>query len=324
MRWLWLGGLGCLIAGCGAVRVPPGSPDIYRVGSFSSDQRFLWSASRFSLRFEGEGPVRVRLRQTTRPPSAEGAPQPLRMRVELDDAVWELYADARGQLVFETVVAGGEHRITLIRQSEALVGEGQLMGLELPKGARVLPWAPRRLIELIGDSLTVGFGNEGVGPCRFSSDTQAITSAFPWRVGEALQADVRVVGWSGHGVTRNWGDRPEPVMPEQWTAAQPQPELVLVMLGANDFWNGDPGPRFMPAYLAFLERIRSAYPRAAVYSIATGPRRALLREAGLTVIELEAPDQLGCVGHPSAKSHAAMAEAIVERLCRDGFCGAPP
>jgi hypothetical protein len=314
-RVLLIGLVACA-AGCATVQVDAGAKEIYRVGRFSDDARFLWSASRFSLRFRGEGTVRARLRQTTHPASPEGGPQALRVRAELDGRVSELYADGHGQLLFEGEVHQGEHRLTLVRQSEALVGEGQLLGFELPADARMLEWDRKgdQLLEFIGDSVTVGFGDEGAAPCRYSSRTQAISSAFPWLVGEALHADVRVVGWSGHGVTRNYGDRSEPVLPEQWVPAQPAPDMVFVTLGANDFWNGDPGPSFLPAYRAFLARIRAAYPDAKIHSLAWGPRRELLRSAGLDPIELSDLDSHGCVGHPSARSHARIASEVIAAL----------
>lgn len=335
---------GCLLfLACSPVHVSARSPEVFRVGRFDDTDpagpKFIWSASRFSLRFQGES-VRVRLKQTTRPQSVEAGPQPLRMRVELDGSAREIYADEQNVLSFHAEVPAGLHRLTLVRQSEALIGEGQLLDVELSPGSKVLPWDQqgRPLIEFIGDSVTVGFGNEGVAPCRFSSQAQAITSAYPWMVGEALHADVRVVGWSGHGVTRNWGDRPEPVVPEQWSPAAPAPDFVFVALGANDFWNGDPGPeRFVPAYAAFIGRVRAAYPRAEVYAVitptGTAQRRSVMREylsqSGAPVLEMgEMPesDGRGCIGHPNAKSQRRAADDVIARLCADSkdLCAGQP
>src|SRR5262249_47026088 len=162
-----------------------------RVGRFDDSDpkgpRFLWSASRISLRFFGDS-VRLTLKQTTRPASPEGPPQALRVRVELDGTPRDVYADPDGALKFDATLPPGEHRLTLARQSEALIGEAQLVTLELSKGAKVLPWDRRStlLLEFIGDSVTVGFGDEGTDPCPFSSQAEAITTAFPWLVAEAL------------------------------------------------------------------------------------------------------------------------------------------
>lgn len=322
MRWI-----PCLlvIAGCAPVRVPFDAPELHRVGRFEDDGRFVWSASRLSLRFKGSGKVRAVFRQTTRPVSVEGPGQPLRLRFDLDGAPKELYANDAGELVFESNVPPGVHRLTVVRQSEALVGEAKLVELELPPGAKLEPWQPRQpLFEFIGDSVTVGFGDEGKDPCPFSSKTQAITAAFPWLVGAALKADVRVVGWSGHGVIRNWDDRPEPTVPAQWTPAEPHPKVVFIALGANDWWNGDPGPAFLPAYVAFVERVKLAYPGAIVFSVTTGPRAAVMRQAKeLELIELTEIAGGGCVGHPDSQAQRRIADEVIARACAGaagGFC----
>ncbi|MBK7863984.1 MAG: hypothetical protein IPJ65_36335 [Archangiaceae bacterium] len=316
-----------VLAGCATLRIAPDDEKLYRVGRFSNDGRFLWSGSRFSLHFEGSGLVRARLRQNTHPGSAEAGPQPLRIRAELDGVNRELYADARGELLFQSDVPPGDYHFSLVRQSEALVGEGQLLEIELSENSRVVEWNRKgqALLEFIGDSVTVGFGNEGKAPCLFSSRTQAFTAAFPALVGRALKADVRVVGWSGHGVAHNWSDRPEPVLPEQWRPASPPPDVVFLGLGSNDWWNGDPGPGFLTAYQAFVARVQQAYPDAKLYSIAWGPRRDVFRSAGLDPIELEDTDldHDGCVGHPSARAHQRVAEVVTARVCLDApaLCG---
>lgn len=321
MRWL---ALGLVLAGCASVPVPFDAEELYRVGRFEPDGRFVWSASRLSLKFKGSGKVRAVFQQTTRPVSAEGPGQPLRLRFDLDGAPEELYANDAGALVFEANVPPGVHRLTVVRQSEALVGEAQFVALELPPGAKLQPWQPQPLFEFIGDSVTVGFGVEGRDPCPFSSRTQAITAAFPWLVGAQLGADVRVVGWSGRGVIRNWADRPEPTVPQQWTPAEPHPKVVFIALGANDWWSGDPGPDFLPAYVAFVDRVKRAYPGAVVFSVTTGPRASVMRQAReLELIELSEIAAGGCVGHPDSQAHRRIADEVIARACAGaaaGFC----
>jgi lysophospholipase L1-like esterase len=319
---LLLGGLSC-----GPVHVSPYAPEVYRVGRFDDQDpvgpRFSGSATRLSLRFVGPS-VKVKLEQLTSPASAEGPPQTVRYRYLLDGQSGDLW----GEQTFEA--GPGEHRLTVVRESEALAGESQFKGFELPRGGRVLAFdrKGKRRIEFIGDSITVGFGNEGTLPCPYSTQTQAVTRAFPWRVGEAFEADVIVLGWSGHGVTRAWGDRPEPTVPEQWAPLPQAPDAVVVALGANDFWNGDPGEAFATAYAAFVDRIRAAYPKAEVYAVVTplssperlSAMRRYLARAKARYLELSPvrpEDGAGCVWHPSAKTHRRMADEIIARLAAD-------
>jgi len=307
-------GLLCfVVAACAPVRVPLES--LHRVGRFTEDGRFKWSASRLSVKFRGSGRVHALLRQLDRPSSVEGPPQPLRLQVDLDGTSKQLYADDDGLLDFEQVVPPGTHRLTLIRQSEAMVGEARLEALELPPDAKLERWdTPKLLVEFIGDSLTVGFGVEGTDPCAYSTKTQAVTAAFPWLVGLALKADVRVVGWSGRGVVRNYDDRPEPTVPELWEPAEPKPDVVFVALGANDLWDGKLPERFSDAYRAFVERVRAAYPNAEIVQIATDARAAVLPDA-LVLRQAPADFGHGCVGHPSSRTQQWIADQVTQHAC---------
>lgn len=318
MRWLAV----LLLVGCAPVRVAFDAPKLYRVGRFEPDGRFVWSATRFSIRFDGSGKVRAVFQQLTNPASVEGPAQPLRMRFVLDGAPKDVFADERGLIEFEANAPPGRHRFTMVRQSEALIGEARLVELELPPGAKLEPWQPQRLFEFVGDSITVGFGDEGKDPCPFSSKTQAITAAWPWLVGEALAADIRVVGWSGRGVIRNWGDREGPTVPDLWAPAEPKPDAVFIALGANDWWSGDPGPKFLPAYLAFVERVQRAYPGVPIVSVTTGPRAQVLRTAAaLQLIDVGEVSGGGCVGHPDSQAQRRLADEVIAKFCADAAAG---
>jgi lysophospholipase L1-like esterase len=324
-----------VLVSCGPTRVSPFAPQLHRVGRFvdsdAKGPRFVWSATRFSLYFTGDY-LRLQLKQLERAASVEGDPQPLRVWVEVDGAGDDYYADERGELdVTVPNLRGGEHHLTLVRQSEALVGEAQLLGISVARAGQVRGWdrPPRHRIEFIGDSVTTGFGNDGEDPCKFSSKTQAATKAAPWLVGEALEADVTVVAWAGRGVLRNYDDRKEPTVPQLWRPLVPPPDAVLIALGANDFWRGDPGEgAFVAAYRAFYAKVREAYPRAEIYAVIT-PTNDLVQLEGLRRYLRQVPARLlevgprredegsGCIGHPSAKTHRRAADEIVARLRSD-------
>ena len=68
----------------------------------------------------------------------------------------------------------GEHLVELYRRTEANQGESQFLGFDFGEGALLAP-PPRaeRRIELVGDSITAGYGNEGADmSCPFSPDTE--------------------------------------------------------------------------------------------------------------------------------------------------------
>ncbi len=316
---------------CGLVHVEPTNPEIYRVGRFEPEDRFSWSATRFSLRFTGTF-ISARLEQLTQPSSPEGDGQPVRFRFDLDGSHYELFAEPDQLIDFiQRNLPDGEHHLTILRESEALVGQTRLVGLDLAHEGRVLPRdrAPKHRLEFIGDSNTVGYGIEGHEPCRFSSATELISAAFPYLVSTALEADFTVVAWSGHGVVRNYANRNEPLLPAQWTPGPTAPDVVLISLGSNDFWKGDPGEAlFVEGYKAFVAKIRAAYPKADVYGIigwsSSDERRALMRryleQVDVKLIELPMPrveDGHGCVQHPSVKTHRRVADEILARLRAD-------
>ncbi|WP_224249643.1 SGNH/GDSL hydrolase family protein [Hyalangium gracile] len=242
--------------------------------------RFAWSGTRFELRFTGTS-VRVRLRDLPKIPDPHGKIWPNRFQVTLDDQPprQRMASDSSEVLFEQSGLSPGPHRLEVYKQTEAFVGEAQLLGLELAPGARLLPPspAPARRIEFFGDSVTAGYGNEGPdSSCHFSADVQNHSVTYGELTARALDAESVTVAWSGRGVIRN-NDAPEgaPVLPQLWDRTLPardgarwdftswKPDVVVVNLGANDFAGGDPGrAAFEAGYEAFLSGIRARYPEA--------------------------------------------------------------
>lgn len=83
----------------------------------------------------------------------------------------------------------------------------QLYGFELDDGAIVLP-APvlsRRRMEIIGDSITCGYGNEGIPPCSNSVAVENNYMSYGSVTARALDAVLFTEAWSGMGMVRNVG-----------------------------------------------------------------------------------------------------------------------
>jgi lysophospholipase L1-like esterase len=172
------------------------------------------------------------------------------------------------------------HEVTVTRESEALAGVHELLGLDLGPGGQLLPPRPRaHRIEVIGDSISCGYGVLGADAhCRFSFATERASEAYGARLGRALDADVTTVCWSGRGVIRNYdgsttGTMPElfemavPAPPVPWSfATAPAPDAVILNLGTNDFLGAEGRPldlgEFEEAYVRFARRVREVYPRA--------------------------------------------------------------
>lgn len=300
--------------------------------------RCAWPGSAIRLRFEGPA-LELRLRGSSDHFALELDGEPLPALAA--DPARERYPIARG-------LDAGAHELTVVKRTEPLVSEAQLLGLELPDGGSLLPPPPPpvRRIELVGDSITAGFGILGDAGSGFSATTEDFTLSYGALAARALGAEVVAVAWSGRGVVRNWAGEPGEPMPvlyertlparpeSRWDHTRFEPAVVVVNLGTNDFSPGEPPTEaaFVAAYAGLLRRIHALHPRAPVVS-ALGPmlagealrraRTALERAAALLrgegdrgVVRLEhAPqslaDGLGSDGHPSARTHRRMAGELM-------------
>ena len=250
----------------------------------------------------------------------------------------------------------GPHVVELVKRTEPEVGQGQLVSLELPFGGRVLapPERPSRRLEIIGDSLTTGFGNVGAGPrCPFGATTEDAYRSYGALAARALQAELHVVAWGGRGVVRNYDlsaagtlrelyPRTLPEEPwSRWDFSRWTPDAVVIYLGTNDFSHPDlDEDTFDRGYLELVTTVRRHYPDAHIlcaYPSLSDDRpeglkrwsrsraavdrvMAKLADAGVTRVKAfafdrAAPDDgLGCLWHPSLPTHEAQAAQLRDLL----------
>jgi lysophospholipase L1-like esterase len=233
------------------------------------------------------------------------------------------------------------HDLKLTRRTEAFFSTSTFLGF---RGARLIPTPrPARLIEMIGDSITCGYGVTGVGPgCHFSHDTEAETHAWGALAASQLGATHHAICWSGIGVFRNFNDEPGALMPERYNfitpnessrpyGFTPRPQVVVINLGTNDFSVGvDPGQGFVDAMTAFVAQVRSHY-RSIPIVLATSPMlggtqhtthkgylETVARTDPHTVVldlpEQQASDGFGCDFHPSEITAQKMADGLKRQL----------
>ncbi|MGC4094479.1 MAG: SGNH/GDSL hydrolase family protein [Polyangiaceae bacterium] len=299
--------------------------------------RFAWSGSGFVARFQGSS-VSVKLSAGQFTVLVDGAEKP---KLVADGNMTEL---ASG-------LAPGEHTVEVYRRTEANQGESQLLGIDFGSGKALPPSpAPARRLEIVGDSITCGYGNEGPNrDCHFSPDTENHYLSYAALTARALGAELHTIAWSGKGVVCNYGDGasscvdPLPTYYERtlparadsrWDFSQWQAQAVVVNLGTNDFsTQEDPTPaEFEAAYKALLARIRTNYPEATIL-LTNGP---MLGGADLTLVRTSlqnivtslndpkikafelAPtaeaDGWGCDWHPSLATHRKMADQLTAVL----------
>ncbi len=198
-----------------------------------------------------------------------------------------------GQMEYELAsgLAAGPHRVGLYRLTENFVGKTEFLGFRLfGKEAKLadLPPRPSKRIEIVGDSITCGYGNEasiemppkGNPSSGFTAENENHYLSYGAIAARELGAELQTVCVSGIGVTRDYGGKTTEQMPElylrtspfdsdqRWTFDKYVPDLVIVNLGTNDFGKGLPDEvSFIAAYEGFVAELRELYPRAHIACI---------------------------------------------------------
>lgn len=242
------------------------------------------------------------------------------------------------------------HHVLITKRTEPLVGIVSFQGIILSGGSLQAPPAPlTRKIEFIGDSITCGFGNQGIAGCNFSPPTENNYYTYESLIAQAVQAQLFVEAWSGKGVIRNCCDQnittPDPLpsyydlsvanslgsaTPDQWNFTQYVPDAVVINLGTNDYSTPPQPPQdlFVNAYIEFVQTIESKYaPAQPKFFLVCGPMignpcceyvQAVATKVNATYVDLTNlltyPFDYGCDGHPSTSGHYKMAEKALPTI----------
>lgn len=249
-------------------------------------------------------------------------------------------------------LAPGEHVVRLEKLTESQTGGSRFLGFRAADASAPLPARPRsRQIEFIGDSYTVGYGNASPGRTCTKEEVHDLTDsqrAFGPILARRLDADYRLIAYSGFGIVRNYdGSRPGESLPSLYERALPgepgaveapsvgwRPQVIVINLGTNDFstplhprerWPSPEALRadYRRAYIAFARRLMARQPQAALVLMGTDPFsaeveqvREALSEQGRRVVALRYADLelTGCDYHPSLSDHRRLAALIAAAL----------
>jgi lysophospholipase L1-like esterase len=252
--------------------------------------RFGWSGTGFIAQFSGTG-LTAALSLTASSEKynfktvVDGTPQPAFTGPSTDNTY-----------VLATGLAAGTHTVELYRQTEGGEGTATLTGLTVADGTLLDPPAgPSRLIEVIGDSITCGYGTLGTSADLNSPDcfpTESFWDAWGSVAARTLNAEVSTICASGRGVVQNYDGTMIGTVPLLYdlTLANSdtpkwdfkiQPDAVVINLGTNDIHPSDPGAAFTSTYQSLLQTVRASYPHAYIIAI-LGP---LLSGSQLTTIQ---------------------------------------
>lgn len=280
--------------------------------------------------------------------------------VLLDDSKndYNLFIDGEFQKVISTTDAKaypitlgeGAHQIKLSKRTGPNFGSGSFLGLRLPEGGQLLdlPPEPIRKIEFIGDSYTVGYGNEGpsldCGDVYRPYENSALSYASI--AAEEMDAQSHLIAISGYGAVRNYADpnttsaTPVPfyhartLMEREdlpWDFQRWIPDAVVVKLGTNDHSTQPEPPAeiFIAGVHGLLRQVHEAYGEVPVFLLADTSLPQLVermqiatqqqREAGnhnTHFVRLSHPPkaQRGCDWHPLVVAHKTMAAELVAAM----------
>ena len=313
-----------------------------RVDTTNPDQpRFAWSGTGFAARFDGTSlaaQLSVSGASTIFKPVVDGSPQPA-------------FTAPSGQATYMLAsgLAAGVHTVELYRQTEAPQGESRLTELTVADGALMDPPAGLgRLIEVVGDSISCGYGDLGTLADTDCYPTESHWDTYGAMAGRALNAEVSTIAASGRGIIRNYGGDTGGTMPMLYprviaNAATPvwdfhvEPQVVVINLGTNDISNnkGDPGDPFRDTYVTLLETIRNEYPHTYIIGIIAPllsgsdlttignhikDAVAVRNAAGDTNVEFfgnipaQSTDKFACQYHPNVAENQLMADLLVTEI----------
>ena len=271
---------------------------------------------------------------------------------------YNIFIDGKLQTILRTTsdtvytiaenLKAGKHSLLITKRTEALNGIASFEGFILNKGDSLYPVIDKkkRKIEFIGDSFVAGLGSEGKSPdCLFTRETENNYIAFGPVLARRFDADYSIIAVSGIGIIRNHGDstkiskRPMPYYYERaclneelnWDFQKWQPDLVVIRLGNNDYWE-KPYPTlnaFQTAYIKFLKRIRKLYPKSSILVLCEPVRRdphcdyikSLVNELSSRLqdkkiwfeeldVNLDKTKDYGCQEHPNEYGHKKIADAL--------------
>lgn len=206
----------------------------------------------------------------------------------------DLFIDGGDPIVIQNVnstsistgtLAYGTHTVELRKRSEYYFGTFNIQSVTTD-GTLGKNTIPTRKIEIIGDSISVGYGLDGTYPCTNTAILEDNPLTYGAVAANALGADYSVVAWSGKGLIRNYATNPpdtSPLMPELYTRYGADdaddsftfpstwvPDAVVIALGTNDFSYLDVrDPLNVTAFTAgavsFVQYIQQHYPSAAFF-----------------------------------------------------------
>ena len=337
-----------LSAALHAADVRPDDPLVRYIGRFDTSEtagpRANWPASTVAFTVSG-GSVSAKLKDSAGKNF---------WQVVINGQASSVLALEAGEKTYSIAsnLPSGQHTIELVKRTESSQGLTQILGLSLADGATLLPTPARtRRIEVIGDSITCGFGNEAASKEeKFTPATENAWLTYGAVAARAVNADYVSIAASGKKL---WPDNTIVSLYDRvlanagnpkWDFTSWIPDVVVINLGTNDFARENPDEAgWVGAYVAFIRQIQARYPKAHVYCAvgpmisewpgARKPRSTILGYLAKVVEQANAGGGapvhfidfgvqaqhhgIGADWHPSVRTHSIMADKLTAAIKQD-------
>lgn len=208
--------------------------------------------------------------------------------------------------------------IRIVKFSEAAFGAVGIRALIFDDLAEIAPLPKKTLtMEFIGDSITCGYGNEGVlEKDVFNTAQENPFKAYAVLTAKAMDADYQLVSWSGIGLISDYvpperDDPDETILAgenykytamkfcenmgyekERWDFTTQVPDIVVINLGTNDDSYTREIPERMDTYAEKYKElyrfVRGNYPKAKIVCGLGIMTRGLDKRLGTLVEQLRA------------------------------------
>lgn len=234
-----------------------------------------WSGSGFSIRFKGSS---VAAEFYSNAPDVKNLAY---LKVYVDGVEQkDILLKEENQIVMlaEGLDAAQEHTIEVRKRTNARSSTAGVGRLVLMDGMILEPEKPKeRLIEFIGDSLTVGYvaAKDGKTASAWSTTTEDVTKTYCPQIAQTFDAEYQVAAISGRGVVRNNGGDGNVVFPDIYRELdlfnnpgvsydfEKQPDVIVINLGTNDESDANkelPAAEFRRGLYNFLKEVRQYHP----------------------------------------------------------------
>lgn len=236
----------------------------------------------------------------------------------------------------------GTHRLRLQKVTEGEYGRSTIFSFTAGgKGSFTAVQPKQRLIEVIGDSYTCGYGSEGTQDSHFELKTENCDKSYACALARYFDADYVIVAHSGMGVTRNYAGKTMRTMSQRYPLLfddhdsiaydfnQYRPDLVIINLGTNDFSRSGAPADYVSKYVKLIKTAKSHYgeripvlcvtPHSANIFLLAALKELGEKVSGMKSVRVAEPmpnivvkgHDIGSDWHPNWKGHQKIASTLI-------------